>query len=143
MPRATYQVSRPGFVADPNSVVQDVGRQIDWDNVDAAYADAVTGKKVLPAGTVVGELLSGDGKVSPRVVTTNPAIGILITDAIQDDPSAAKTGYGVYRGGHFWENLLPDAAGGPPAVLAAAIKTELAANGAYWLFTSYSDNRNA
>lgn len=103
----------------------------------ATYAG--TGRKYLPAGTVVGDLL-GSGKVSPRVVTTNPAMGVLETDAIEGDPTAAKSGYGVIRGGALYEALLPDASGSP-RVLAGAIKTELNASGTGFVFLTYSDQR--
>lgn len=98
---------------------------------------AGTGKKRLPAGTVVGTLL-GSGKISPRVVTTNPAVGIMATAAVEDEPFAAATGYGIFLGGVFYENLLPDASAG---TLASAIKTELNANGTGFAFRTYTDNR--
>lgn len=139
MPRTYLNVSRPGFVVDPNSMERNGGRQIDWANVSAAYLDATTGKKILPAGTIIGEAL-GAGLVSPRVAATNPATGILATQAIQDDQAAAISGYGIYRGGVVYESLLPDAAGAPK-VLAAAFKTELAAAGCTFKFEQYSDNR--
>lgn len=137
MGRTTSAISRLPFVADPSSIVRNSGRQIDWANVSATNAD---GKKVVYAGTVVGELL-GSGKISPRVVTTNPATGIMETTAIQDEAVAALSGYGVIIGGHLYENLLPDATGGPPKTLAGAIKTELKANGFAWSFETYADNR--
>lgn len=136
MPRTTTNLSRLPFVADPHSVIRNSGRQIDWANVSATNAD---GKKIIYAGTVVGELLGG-GKVSPRVVTTNPATGIMETTAVQDAPFAALSGHGVMIGGHFYENLLPDATGSPKT-LAAAVKTELNANGFAFSFESYGDNR--
>jgi hypothetical protein len=114
------------------------GRQIDWPNVADSYKNA-EGKKVLPAGTRVGELL-GAGKISPRVVTTNPAFGILETDAVEGDLVAPLSGYGVIRGGHLYENLLPGATGSP-AVIASAEKTELAANSMGFLFSQYGDTR--
>lgn len=102
---------------------------------------AGTGAKFLPAGTVVGTLL-GAGKASPRIVTTNPAVGILETNAT-DDPNApdSYSGYGVIVGGVIFENLLPEASGGPPKVLASAVKTELAAAGMGWVWQAYSDSR--
>jgi hypothetical protein len=139
MPRTTYSISRPGFVADQESMERTDGRQIDWANVSNAYIDASTGKKVLPAGTVVGELL-GAGKISPRVVTTNPATGILVSTAIEGDPSMPLSGVGTYVGGVVYETLLPDSAGSPK-VLAGAIKTELAAAGCTFKFQQYADNR--
>lgn len=141
MAYTTHNVSTAGFIADVSSITRNSGRQIDWANVDVSYADAVTGKKHLPAGTVVGELLSGNGTVSPRVVTTNPATGILETDAYEDDPNAARSGYGVIIGGVIYEALLPDASG-TPRVLAAAIKTELdAAETTGFAWMAYSDSR--
>jgi hypothetical protein len=127
----------PGFVADHGSVSRlGGGAQVDWASVSNDYIDDVTGKKVLPAGTVVGSLL-GDGLISPRVVTTNPAIGILETVAHEDDPCIS--GYGVLTGGQFWENLLPDATGNPKT-LASAVKTELNANGTGFAFQQYSNS---
>lgn len=125
------------FIADPESVRRSTGRQIDWANVSTTNSD---GKKYLPAGTVVGELL-GSGKVSPRVVTTNPAVGILETSAVEGEQVDALSGYGVILGAHVYENLLPGATGGPPATLASAIKTELRANGGAWTFETYGDTR--
>lgn len=138
MSRTTVNISRPGFVADPNSMERTGGRQIDWANVGAGYLDATTGKKVLPAGTVVGILL-GAGLVSPRVLTTNPATEILVSTAVQDDPSAAKSGYGTYKGGVIYEALLPDATG-TPKTLPAAMKTELATAGCTFKYEKISDN---
>lgn len=100
---------------------------------------AGAGYKTLRAGTVIGELL-GSGKISPRVDTTNPATGILETDATEDDKAASLSGYGVLVGGVLYENMLPDATGGPPKVLLSAIKTELATARAYFTFEQYGDN---
>ena len=137
--RTTTLVGRPGFVADPGSLELSSGRQIDWANVAAGFTDAATGKKVLPAGTVVGELLGG-GKISPRVVTTNPAVGILATTAIEGDKSAAVSGYGMLKGGVIYEALLPESTG-TPKVLAAAVKTELKSADCNFKFEVYEDNR--
>lgn len=104
---------------------------------------AGTGAKFLPAGTVIGTLL-GSGKASPRIVTTNPAIGLLETNATDDEKAPdALSGYGIIVGGVIYENLLPEATGGPPKVLASAVKTELAAAGMGWVWQSYSDSRIA
>jgi hypothetical protein len=103
---------------------------------------AARGSKVLPAGLVVGET-AGAGKLRPRVVTSNPADGILETSAREDDRSASLSGYGVINGGYLYENLLPDATGGPPATLAAQIKTELRSDGRTFSFEAYGDSRDA
>jgi hypothetical protein len=95
------------------------------------------GKKFLPAGTIVGTLL-GTGKISPRVASTNPATHVLQTDALEDDLSAALSGYGCFTEGHFYENLMPDAVAG---VVPSAMKTELATAGGKWRWSTYADDR--
>lgn len=111
---------------------------IDWANVDVAYVDATSGKKVIPAGTAMGLLLGAGAGMSPRVVTTNPAVGLLEGDAVEDELNAALSGYGLILGATVYENLLPDATGGPPATIAAGIKTEL---GAAFIYVVYEDDR--
>jgi hypothetical protein len=108
----------------------------------ATYTTAGTGGKFLKAGTCVGDVL-GSGKLRPRVVTTNPAVGFLASDASELSETDAITGYGLIIGGYLYENLLPDATGGPPAALAAGIKTELQVAGASkgFLFKVYEDTR--
>lgn len=102
---------------------------------------AGTGAKFLPAGTVCGSLLDNTGKMSPRVVTTNPAVAILETNATDDPLSPdASSGYGFIVGGVIFENLLPEASGSPK-VLASAVKTELASAGMGWVFQQYADTR--
>lgn len=147
MPWTNYTPSRPRFVADEHSIDRlPGGRQIDWANITANSGVVpplnADGKKWLKAGTAVGDLL-GTGKLRPRVVTTNPAIGLLETDAVEGELSAPLSGYGVMIGGAVFENLLPDATGGPPATLPAAIKTELqtAGVGTGWAFFPYVDTR--
>lgn len=141
MPRTTLDnLATPGFVVDQSSLERTSGRQMDWPNVNVSYIDATTGKKRVPAGTEVGTLL-GAGKISPRIVTTNPATEILLTDAVEGAPEDAKSGYGTIKGGVLYENLLPLATGGPPKVLAAAVKTELATAGCTFKFEQYQDNR--
>ena len=136
----TQKNSRHSFVVDPHSIQLNSGRQIDWANVSDTFKNA-EGVKVLPAGTVVGELL-GNGKVSPRVATTNPAIGILADSAQENLRSDSLSGYGVIVGGVLYENLLPDASG-TPKVLTGAVKTELNTNGTGFAFEQYGDSRAA
>jgi hypothetical protein len=139
MSRSTFVVGGPGFIADHKSMEQNTGRQIDWANVNVSYIDAATGKKVIPAGTPIGELL-GAGKISPRIVTTNPATGLLATTAIEGAKEHAKTGYGVYVGGVVYENFLPTSSGSPKR-LPAAVRTELDAAGCTFKWEYYEDNR--
>lgn len=142
MPRTNHVVGGASFIADHSSIVRDPGRQIDWANVGTVAGVSGTnldGKKFIKAGTVVGDLL-GAGKVSPRVVTTNPAVGILETDAVEGQEHHALSGYGMLIGGALYEALLPQSSG-TPRVLAAAIKTELNAAGTGFAFIKYSDLR--
>lgn len=137
MARVTTPQASAAFISDPNSLARNSGRQVDWANVSATNAD---GKKIVPAGTVVGELLGG-GLVSPRVVTTNPATGILLTNATEDSDTDSLSGYGVLVGGVLFENLLPDATG-TPKTLASAVKTELNSAGCRFTFEQYGDDRS-
>lgn len=141
MPITSSRVTtRQPFVADRDSLVRDTGHTIDWANVASDGTYGVTGKRRIPAGTVMGELLSGNGQISPRIVTTNPATCILETDADEDNLVDARSGYGVLRGGHLYENLLPQATG-TPRQLAAAVRTELAAAFVSdFVFSQYTDN---
>lgn len=107
----------------------------------ATYLGLMPGKKFLPAGTAIGEILNATGLVSPRIVTTNPAAGLLETNAREDEQFAPITGYGIIAGGVIYENLLPDATGSPKT-LPSAIKTELAANSTGFRFESYGDSRS-
>jgi hypothetical protein len=139
----TTNLGTPRFVADEHSITRsNGGRQVDWANVPASapYLQADGVRKLIRAGTAVGELL-GSGKISPRVVTTNPATLILETDAYEGDLSAAASGYGCIDGGNLYENLLPDSTGGPPRALASALKTELTAAGCRFKFYTYQDDR--
>lgn len=137
-------------VARVNGAAEAGATSVTVDAIPTALADtdaatftvvAAKGPKILPAGTVVGTL-AGGGKLRPRVVTTNPAIGILEAGAREDDRSASLSGYGVIIGGHLYENMLPDATGGPPKTLASQIKTELNAAGTGFSFETYADSRD-
>lgn len=103
---------------------------------------AGSGNKVIKAGTPVGDLL-GSGKISPRIATTNPAIGLLETDAVEGDPSAAISGYGVISGGSIYVNMLPAVwLTGTPKVLITAVATELQTAGVgSFRWYQYSDAR--
>lgn len=138
----TYQnIARPPFVADWDSVTRDSGHTIDWANVPAGATYGVAGSRVVPAGTAMGELLSGNGRISPRVLTTNPATCLLATEARENSEVDNRGGYGVILGGVIYENLLPEATGSPKT-LAAAVKTELqtAGVGTGFAFKQYVDS---
>lgn len=111
------------------------------DVATVAYESA--GKKHIKAGTVMCELASG--KVVPRAVRpgAETAIGIIETAADEESASDALSGYGIIKGGVLYENMLPDATGGPPKVLPAQFKTELqtAGVGTGFAFEVYADSR--
>lgn len=107
-----------------------------------------TGAKTLAAGKVIVELTSG--KIAPRSDRpgSEEAAGILETNAIENDISAALSGYGVIVGGVIYENLLPDAtAGATTGVLPTAYKTEMMGSTSSpkstgFVFEQYLDNRS-
>lgn len=138
--RTSGVVSEPGFIADHASITRNDGRQVDWAAVNAAFIDAATGKKRLPAGTPVGETSAG-GKIAERVVTTRPAIGLLATDAVEGDRVAALSGYGVLKGGVIYKDLLPVVLPvATPVVIDATTISELNAAGTGFAFERYTDD---
>lgn len=138
MGRTDYNLSTPGFVCDNNSMRKNSGRQIDWANVAAGYVDADSGLKTIPAGTVMSASDAGDGSVLPDAngshVTGNP-IGVLVSTAIEDDESAALSGYGIYVGGVVYEDLLPESVGGT-----SPNHSDLQSNGLTFQFETYADS---
>lgn len=138
--RTTTKLGRVRPVIDEDSVLRTTGRQVDWANVDDSFKQS-DGLKFIPAWTAVGTL-QGAGKIAPRVDTDNPATGFIETDAKEGSTADALSGYGYVTAADLYENLLPDSSGGPPRVLPAGIKTELAASGpGRWYFEQYGDAR--
>ena len=137
--KKTARLTAPAAVGATSITVSALAAAL-VDNDVATYMYG-RGAKLLKAGTVVGNALTSGGAVSLRVVTTNPAIGILETDAIEGAEEQGLTGQSIIVGGVFYENLLPEATGSP-AVLASAVKTELNANGSGFAFVQYADNRS-
>lgn len=76
----------------------------------------------------------------PRSLNRGDAIGILEAAALEGDPSASLTGYGVLVGGVINENLLPDAVSGEINEL---WKDELNRFGTGFSFHAYADNRTS
>lgn len=136
MPRQEFVHSSPAFAVDPHKLVRNSGRQIDWASVNASFIKAATGKKFLPAGTLVG--LAPDGRRLAERTATRAAIGILATDAHEDDRSAAVTGYGIIIGGPIYINLLPVT---PDATMLTELRA--VANTTGWYFETYGDSRNS
>lgn len=145
--RSTHNNSLAAFIADHQSIEQIPGRIVNWDAVDDSYIVESTGKKRLPAGTIVGELSDGricedggtDATVSPE--DESSTLGILLTDANEGASEEALTGYGILVGGVLYENLLPDATGGPPKTIGSQAKTDLATAGCTFKYVNYVDSR--
>jgi hypothetical protein len=140
MGRTTSYVSLPGFMADPASVDRNTGVQIDWASVDVARKNSA-GKKVIEAGTILAE--KAGGKVIPRadVSGAEVATGILETTAVEDERSAALSGYGCLIGGALFKNLLPENAETDFADWIAELNDTGVGTGFAWL--TYADNRES
>jgi hypothetical protein len=102
-------------------------------STDAAVGDQFT------IEIVVSEAVKSD-KVVPRSLGRGDSIGILETEAVEDDPSASLSGHGVLVGGVLWENNLPDAVSGE---LNEDWKDELNRSGTGFAFQAYADNRTS
>lgn len=97
-----------------------------------------SGYKMIPAGTRMGDA-GTNGRIYPRVETSNPAKMILLTNARENGEYGTRDTYGVIRSGMLYENLLPDAAG-TPKVIPPAEKAELATAGCFYTFVQYRDS---
>lgn len=111
-------------------------------NIPTASVGNIYGSlaKIILAGTAMGIAGTSDGmKMAPRVASTNPAIGLLETDA-QEFPgrSDALTGFGLIRGGIIYENMTPDGSANS-GTIPSGIKTELAAAGTGWVYLSHTN----
>lgn len=105
---------------------------------DTSYAGG-TGFKSVPAGLCVCE--DATGKIIPRSeAAAETAYGYTETAMNEESSTDALTGYSVIRGGSLWENKLQDATGNPK-VIPAQYKTEMAANGAQFMYDQYFDSR--
>lgn len=114
------------------------------DDDSTAYADytnASDGRRI-DAGTVMCR--TSAGKMIPRAVGsgsgTEVATEILRSDAFENSPVAAKSGYGSIEGGKMYENLMPDA--DTDGNIPAGYKTELNTAGCTFTYTDWRDSRS-
>ncbi|RLC99994.1 MAG: hypothetical protein DRI46_08415 [Chloroflexi bacterium] len=123
----TYQDSRP-FVVQPNTLVYDTGRDIDWANTD--------GETTIPAGTAV-VIIVASGKICPWATKpgSEAAAGILAAGADQNDRTGTP-GHAMIIGGNLFENLLSSY----EETDWADIKTSLNLLGT-WVWQTYADSR--
>lgn len=135
----------PSFIVNYASMKPGIGAQISWADVGAGFIDANTGKKRLPAGTVIGYIKNAGatlGKAAPHGVTALTAgtvatqYAILQTSADEDaELVGGFNGFGTWIGGNVYENLLPDATGTTPSkVISAGMKTSLSTAGCNFYF---------
>lgn len=108
---------------------------------DIGYVDtnaSLLGRQ-LPPGTIMAELT--DGRMVPRAVRpgAETAKYLLATYANEDSATDAASGYGIIKSAAVYENLLPESTG-TPKVANSTYKTELLAQGGYWMFEQYADN---
>ena len=119
MPTRTFSSTFVNWIADAHSIMlHGGGAQIDFTTfVDAKFGTAGTRK--IPSGTVCGLNVSG------RAIPWTTGVALLLrSDAYEDSPTAAISGYGFVTGGNVYEAVLPDAAG-TPKVLTAPQKAAL------------------
>lgn len=111
------------------------------DNDTATYLVSISGAKAIPAGTVMCALASK--LMIPRAARTGAetAFCLLASNAIEDAPHNALSGFGCILGGVMYENLLPDFSNASWATF----KTELQAAGVSTGFSwrTYEDTRAA
>jgi hypothetical protein len=136
----TYRVviTEPASNAGTFSVEDPDGIQIGEGTVAVAFSAGGLAFTIADGAT---DFVAGDSWTI-AVTLTNAPIGFLATDALEDDPSAAKTGYGIIVGGSIYENLLPEATGSPK-VISASVKAQLDQTGTGFYYEQYGDTRTA
>lgn len=112
--------------------VEALDAQIDNED-EAIYLVSASGKKAIRAGTVMVQITGG--KYVPRADRpgSEEAVGLLFSMATEDSNVDALTGYGILVGGVIYENLLPETI--------TSYKSELASNGAGFVWVTYKDGR--
>ena len=108
-----------------------------------AYANGLKTIATVPdADTFTYAAVGSDATATGTITARVAAQAILETDANESAVVEALSGYSLLVGGVVFENLLPDATGGPPTALPAAYKTELTTAGATFKYTLYADSRS-
>lgn len=122
----TVEDSTP-FVAQQSSLLYDMGRVIDWDNVAGS---------TLPAGTIMC-VIAASKKVCPRLErpAAEEAYGVLLSSVDENDEGYG--GVGILIGGILFENMMPDFSDAAWATM----KTELGTSGNLFQWLTYGDSR--
>lgn len=131
-------LSAPAAVGAVTVAVEALDAAIE-DNDTATYFESKSNVKAIPAGTVMCALSTG--YMVPRAVRpgSETAFCLLASNAIENGPHNALSGFGCIRGGVMYENLLPDFAD----AAWATFKSELAAAGVGtgFAWVTYQDTR--
>lgn len=132
------QLTAPAAVGATSLTVAALAEQIEGGDT-ATYLVSQSGKKVIPAGTIMAVLSSG--KMIPRSAVTGSetAACLLASNAEEDAGHNALSGFGDILGCVVYENLLPDYGAGSLSTW----KTELQAAGVGTGFAwqTYADSR--
>ena len=117
----TYQIGLR-FVADEETaMLMAVGATIDWTSfTDPKYG--TSGRRFIPAGTAVA-ITAGKAVVTDGIKTTYLMASDIVENPLFYRGSDDTTG--LYAGGIFFEDRLPDSVGG---FLVAGTKTALGSN---------------
>lgn len=134
------QLTAPALKGATSLAVAALAAQIESADT-ATYLVSESGKKVIPAGTIMAEL-SG-GKMIPRSAVTGAETAkfILASYAVEGAEHNAESGFGRYIGGPVYENLLPDYGAGSLATWKTELNTAGVGTGFAW--KSYADTRAA
>lgn len=132
MSRTTLTTTNSAFIVDKHWL-PNITRAIDWANVPASFEDA-NGTKIIPAGTIMAEMASGDLVPRSAVPGAETATCILASTATNHSKTGARA-QACFVGGIFYDNIMPDR---DDASL-ATYKTELASAGVGFLWETYSE----
>ena len=132
------RVTAPAAKGATTVTVEALGQALE-DNDEATFGD---GEKQLLPGTVMVVVAAGDyaGQRVPRAVRPAAEVPPYVHETMARENAPTSEGFGAIVGGVLFETLMPDATGSP-LVLPGAYKTELKANGAGFVFQTYSDSR--
>jgi hypothetical protein len=146
--RTNITGSSPGFVVDYNATARSDGRQIDFANVPDTRIPTGLMKKAIPAGTIMAE--NAAGQIVPRKdvaaahtadgaawAGTETAAGFLMSSMQEGSRVQSLSGCGMFLGGIFYRELLPDHG---EADFADWI-TEITDKGSQVRLETYSDSR--
>jgi hypothetical protein len=110
------------------------------DNDEATVLVSHSGKKFIPAGTAM-VIYAANKMMVPRAARpgSETAFCLLASNAIEDAPHNAMSGFGCIIGGAVYQNLLPDFANAAWATFKTELNTAGVGTGFAWI--TYEDSR--